>query len=403
MEFGEIAANTAGQVEAKVKVHNTGACAGREVVQLYVAPPAGKLEKEKRRLVAFAKTDDVLPGSGQEVTLSFDAYALASYDEDTSTWILEQGDYVLYVGNSLNESCPVAVLRLAEDKKLVQAFPVCQVQKKLDNAFTLPGKTEKNDALQNGLPVIHYDLSKVSTRVIDDQVNVILDDEAVQLVAGLTEEQLIQLATGDPAKGQGSALGAAGISVPGSAGETSACAYDAGIASIVLADGPAGLRLNQSYIVKDGKPIKQPMEASLEHGLFYDEPEMEGERYWQFCTAIPVGTLLAQTWDMPLLKRMGEIIADEMLRFGVTLWLAPGMNIHRDPLCGRNFEYYSEDPLVSGKAAAAITQGVQSRKGCGTTIKHFCCNNQEDNRKHCDSVISERALREIYLCGLVIC
>lgn len=126
---------------------------------------------------------------------------------------------------------------------------------------------------------------------------------------------------------------------------------------------------------------------------------LQGERYYQYCTAIPVGTLLAQTWNMELLEEIGEMIGGEMEEFGITLWLAPGMNIHRNPLCGRNFEYYSEDPLLSGTMAAAMTEGVQRVPGCGTTIKHLTCNNQEDNRKGSDSILSERTLREIYLKG----
>ena len=211
------------------------------------------------------------------------------------------------------------------------------------------------------------------------------------------------LASGDPGKGQGSNLGSAGISVPGSAGETNNCALEDGVPGIVLADGPAGLRLMKHYNVHEGKIVNKPFKFSLEGGLFCEgEPADPGETYYQYCTAIPVGTLLAQTWDTALIEEVGEMIGGEMLEFSVTLWLAPGMNIHRNPLCGRNFEYYSEDPLLAGRMAGAMTNGVQNVPGCGTTIKHFACNNQEDNRMGSDSILSERTLREIYLKGFEI-
>ncbi|MBR3126523.1 MAG: glycoside hydrolase family 3 protein, partial [Mogibacterium sp.] len=124
--------------------------------------------------------------------------------------------------------------------------------------------------------------------------------------------------------------------------------------------------------------------------------------YYQYCTAFPVGILLAQSFDTKLLEEVGKAAAEEMEEFHVSWWLAPGLNIQRNPLCGRNFEYYSEDPYVSGKIAAAVTNGVQSLPGTGTTIKHLACNNQEDNRIGSDSVASERALREIYLRGFEI-
>ena len=123
----------------------------------------------------------------------------------------------------------------------------------------------------------------------------------------------------------------------------------------------------------------------------------------QYATALPIGTAIAQSFNTDYAKMCGDIVGDEMERFGIHLWLAPALNIQRSILCGRNFEYYSEDPFVSGVMAAAITDGVQEHPGCGTVIKHFAANNQETNRYNNNSMVSERALREIYLRGFEIC
>ena len=172
-----------------------------------------------------------------------------------------------------------------------------------------------------------------------------------------------------------------------------------------MADGPAGLRVLRSYDVdrKTGKIYGVGLIGSLEGGLFRKDYKNEDvDKYYMYATAIPIGTHLAQTFDLELVRDLGKLVADEMTEFGIAWWLAPGLNIHRNPLCGRNFEYYSEDPLLSGMMAAAITLGVQSVPGVGTTIKHFACNNQEDNRMSSNSIVSERALREIYLRGFEI-
>ena len=258
--------------------------------------------------------------------------------------------------------------------------------------------------MEKGLPVLEIGAAGFEAKEIFYKKNSeLVEKEAAEFVDTLSIEELIDLAAGDPGKAQGGNLGAAGISVPGSAGETHRCAIEKGLASIVLADGPAGLRLMKYYHVNDGRIVSMPFEFSLEGGLFYDGPtDLPGERYYQYCTAIPVGTMLAQTWNTGLIQEVGAMIGKEMEYFGVTLWLAPGMNIHRNPLCGRNFEYYSEDPYVAGTIAASMTKGVQSNYGCGTTIKHFACNNQEDNRMGSDSIVSERSLRELYLKGFEI-
>lgn len=396
-------------ITVEAEVTNVGETySGKEVVQVYVSAPAGTLEKEYRRLCGFAKTSVLAPGESETLNIHFSVDQMTSYDASCAEWILEAGVYGVWVGSSLAESKLSAFLRLDVKKVLTKVKNICPLQEELQE-ISVPkelrtARYEKDIewGREKGIPEIEMDLTAVQTETVDYEALDEPDDEAAKIVKDLTIEQLIQLATGDPGKGQGSNLGSSGISVPGSAGETSSAAYEQGVANIVLADGPAGLRLNQMYTVSDGKIQLPPIEASMEHGFFYEGGQEEGTKYYQYCTAIPVGTLLAQTWDVQLIEEVGHMIGEEMERFGVTLWLAPGMNIHRNPLCGRNFEYYSEDPLLSGKIAAAMTRGVQSVKGCGTTIKHFACNNQEDNRMGSDSILSERALREIYLKGFEI-
>ena len=397
-------------IQVSVSVKNTGDTAGKEVVQIYAALPGGQVEKEAHRLVAYEKTALLQPQEEQTLILKIPAERFAFYEEEKAAWILGKGFYGIFAGTSLESAELAGGLKLEQDvilEKVKNLFPLKESLKELQQKS---GQTEKREdalkvqAVEKGLPVLEIGAAGFETKEILYKKNSeLVEKEAAEFVETLSIEELIDLAAGDPGKAQGGNLGAAGISIPGSAGETHRCAIEKGLASIVLADGPAGLRLMKYYHVNDGRIVSMPFEFSLEGGLFYDgSTDLPGERYYQYCTAIPVGTMLAQTWNTGLIQKVGAMIGKEMEYFGVTLWLAPGMNIHRNPLCGRNFEYYSEDPYVAGTIAAAMTKGVQSNYGCGTTIKHFACNNQEDNRMGSDSIVSERSLRELYLKGFEI-
>ena len=397
-------------IKVSVCVKNTGDVAGKEVVQAYVSLPGGKLEKEAHRLAAYAKTELLQPGQEQTVTLEIPAERLTSYDEENAAYILEKGFYGICIGNSLESAELIGGVQLDETAVVEKVKNLFVEQDELKELEQETGKTSQREAAQKSmaaekqLPVLEMKAADFETKeVVYKKNSELADPEAMEFVNTLSVEELINLAAGDPGKAQGGNLGAAGISVPGSAGETHRCAIEKGLASIVLADGPAGLRLMKYYHVNEGKIVSMPFEFSLEGGIFYDgATDLPGERYYQYCTAIPVGTMLAQTWNTGLIEKVGAMIGKEMERFNVTLWLAPGMNIHRNPLCGRNFEYYSEDPYIAGTIAAAMTNGVQSNYGCGTTIKHFACNNQEDNRMGSDSILSERTIRELYLKGFEI-
>ena len=400
------------KVSVEVTVKNSGdTYAGKEVVQIYASCPQGKLVKEFRRLVGFGKTKLLAPGEEQQMRITFPLYQLASYSEDQAAWILEPGKYGIWVGNELNTSVLSGALELDQEAVMVQCENICPLKEELNEIMPFARKVQARELAWHeelkakGIAPVAVKAADIPTeKVAYQQIPDVLPGKAGEIVEQMSEDQLVQMATGDPGKDQSNALGSAGISVPGSAAETPLVAAKEpwNVASIALADGPAGLRLKKEYQVDDGRIVPTDFLAALEGGFFAEEQVKRGASYYQYCTAIPVGTLLAQTWNLEMVQELGEMIGHEMELFGVTLWLAPGMNIHRNPLCGRNFEYYSEDPLLAGMMAASMTLGVQKVPGCGTTIKHYACNNQEDNRMGSDSVLSARTLRELYLKGFEI-
>ena len=312
------------KIVIETEVTNTGdTYSGKEVVELYATCPAGKLEKEYRRLVAFAKTGLLAPGQSEKLTLEIGLDKLTSYSEKEAAWILESGSYVIWAGNSLEASVPCAVLKLDKEVVLTKTQNICPLKEELEEMKQSSEKmNQKLEALlktaeEKKVPVMELKAADVETRVVEYRSNVeCVPEEARKFVDTLSKEKLVALASGDPGKGQGSNLGSAGISVPGSAGETNNCALEDGVPGIVLADGPAGLRLMKHYNVHEGKIVNKPFKFSLEGGLFCEgEPADPGETYYQYCTAIPVGTLLAQTWDTALIEEIGEMIGERCWNF----------------------------------------------------------------------------------------
>lgn len=396
----------------RVCVTNQGDLSGKQVVQLYAACPLGKRPKERKRLVAFGKTGLLAPGESEQMTLVFSLELLESYDTGHSCYYLDGGVYGLFLGENVQDCRLAGKLTLQERTILQRLSSICSLQDALKEL--VPAK-ETEEAWRSFLETL-YQEEQVECIAIDDVVEQLrkrLDGkrmtagdsscpEADVILNKMTRQQKAQLVCGQPSAGSSEVIGAAAVHVPGAAGETTTGMESLGIGELILADGPAGLRLQQRYEEnpEDGTIYQLSRYEALQNRFFGTEFLHEGAiSHYQFCSAIPVGTLLAQTFDTALMKEIGMLIGREMKEFGVTLWLAPGMNIHRNPLCGRNFEYYSEDPVISGHMGAAITEGVQSFYGIGTTIKHFAGNNQEDNRMGVTDIISERALREIYLKG----
>ena len=405
-QITELHGNT---VTVSAKITNNGKYPGKETLQLYVSKPEVELDQPFQVLAAFTKTGMLAPLESETVTLSFLFSDLSSYDSRRECYILENGDYFLRIGTSSVDTSVLSRLRLNEDI----------ITKKVKNTCGVPDftdwkpKLERIDMFLPDVPILEVDAASIPKEEAEYRFETALDPD----VKNLSTDQIILLNVGsfDQKAGITGVIGNASLSVAGAAGETSGVCRDLGLKPLVMADGPAGLRLSRDYVLGEkgpetlGSTMPETMLDYLPKPLQWAfskkerKPKREQEILHQYTTAIPIGTAIAQTWNPEFAIMCGDIVGDEMERMKISLWLAPALNIHRDIRCGRNFEYFSEDPLLSGIFASAITEGVQAHRGCGVTIKHFAANNQEYNRYNSNSIVSERAMREIYLKGFEIC
>ena len=388
------------QVTVKAAVTNIGGTfRGKEVVQLYLSAPNGALHKEYQSLAAFAKTGNLAPGERQSLELSFDLGSMASYRETDNAYVLERGEYILRLGNSSRNTVAVGALVLEQEILVSRHQAVCPQQEPLEE---LKAPERPADALNAGLPKLYVEAEVFETVTYTYETPDVCADPWVQkFMNKLTVSDMADIVVGIGMFG-----GETRFNLPGSVGNTTSKFWDKGLANVTLCDGPAGLRIQKrSTVGKNGKvkPVDLAMSIFEAFPDFVKKfmkgnPDTEPVIY-QYTTAFPVAAALAQTWNADLMHRVGTAIYREMKEYGCTYWLAPAINIHRNPLCGRNFEYFSEDPRLTGLMAAAITRGVQQEDGFYVTVKHFACNNQEDDRNYVSSNLSQRVLREIYLRG----
>lgn len=361
-----IAALSGDKIQVRVTVKNVGDVAGKEVVQCYFSAPQGKLGKSAISLAAFEKTKLLASGETQDITLEFAVSDMASYDDlgkcQKSAYILEGGEYLFFVGNSCRNLTKADYKYIVTEEFVVtQQFSQKCAPNKIEKRLLADGTYEVVPSFE----LIEYDIPEpVSGAKAPESEEVIpFKDVAAgkitldEFIAQMTDDELIQMMGGVPFRGIPGAAGMGGIT-------------RLGIPAFMTTDGPAGIHLTAKAGIAT--------------------------------TAFPCATLIACTWDPNLLYEMGKAGAREGKENGLAIWLAPAMNIHRTPLCGRNFEYYSEDPLIAGKFGSAMVRGMQS-ENTACSVKHFACNNKETNRNFSDSRMSERALREIYLKGFEIC
>ena len=348
----------------EVKVTNTGDRAGKEVVQIYCRPADGKLSKSRKNLVAYAKTKLLEPGESQVLTLEVRDIDCASYDDSGVTgfknaFVLEEGSYALLMGNSSaaeDVACRFTVKQTGKLRQCIEACGPVEPFRVMTQWGDVPVRLGERDLRARILRHLPGQIPVTGDKGIKLQDVAAGKATLEAFVAQLSDREL-----GDLTRGQGmmnSELGVVGNA--GAFGGITESLREKGIPALITADGPAGIRIKK------------------------------------YTSLLPCGTAIACAWNDDLTEELFTLVGKEANAFGVDVLLSPGMNIHRNPLCGRNFEYYSEDPILCGKTAAAAVRGLQ-KGGVSACPKHFAANNQEVNRNYNDSRVSQRALREIYL------
>lgn len=362
--FSDIFAfNNENKIFVTLTVTNTGAHVGKEVVQLYYSAPLGKITKPAKELCAFAKTKLLQPGESQELCLSFAIKDMASFDDmgdiARSSYVLEKGTYKLYIGTSVREVAEIDYAYHLEEHVIIEKLHSYGAPEKLKRRMLSDGSYQTLECAPITRTTFPCDYQFAKAPEAEHKLIDVVDGkiDLDTFIAQLTDEELCNLVGGQPPTGLSDTCGMGNLK-------------RLEIPNVMTIDGPAGVRLRRLSGIKS--------------------------------TAFPVATALASTWNVNLLEEIGRAGALETKENNLSIWLTPALNIHRSPLCGRNFEYYSEDPHISGKMAAAMVRGIQEQNIVAVP-KHFACNNKETNRFWSDSIVSERALREIYLKGFEIC
>lgn len=393
-----------GKVSVTATVSNTSRkFSGSEVLQLYVSCPSGQLDKEYQSLAAFGKTENLKPGSGEKLTLSFCMENLASFSYGKSAFILEKGDYVLRLGNSSRCTEVIGAVRLPEEIIVSKHEHICPRNEAFE---VLAAKPFPAPQIPEGkiLTLSASDFKTESYCYVTPKSSG--NEKVRRFVETLSPAEMIDVVVGAGMKDEKPFF-----NLPGSVGNTTSKFSGRGLANATFCDGPAGIRI-QKLSAADDKGNVKPIEFAMGgYNKRLPEPVKQlltgnvgtDKLLYQYTTAFPVASALANSWNTGLMYEVGCAVNEEMKEYGCVYWLAPAVNIHRNPLCGRNFEYFSEDPFLTGAMASAIIRGVQNADGYSATVKHFACNNQEDNRNKVNSCVTERALREIYLRAFKIC